>query len=73
MDVMTPERTDELASLIGDMGTCASSSAEPLRSELAGLGRFAEPALTHVASARLTPFQRAQVVTLIVQMRKDAR
>jgi hypothetical protein len=70
MDVMTPERSDELASLIRNTSTCVSSSSEPLRGELARLGRFAEPALSHVANTRLSPYQRVQVETLLTELRE---
>ena len=70
MDVLTPERTDELARVIRDMGTCVSSSLEPLRGELARLGRFAEPAMSHVADTLQVPSERAKVETLLTELRK---
>jgi len=70
MDVLTPERTDELARVIRDMGTCVSSSLEPLRGELARLGRFAEPAMSHLADTLQVPSERAKVETLLTELRK---
>lgn len=45
MEVLTPEKGDRLRRTIDSLGTCLSIEAEPLRSELDALGRFAEPAL----------------------------
>ncbi|HVC93368.1 MAG TPA: hypothetical protein VND64_06735 [Pirellulales bacterium] len=70
MDVMTPERTDELARIVRDLGTCVSSALEPLRGELARLGRFAEPAMTHVADTLQLPSERAKVEALLAELRK---
>ncbi len=50
MEIMTPEREHRLKAAIEGLGTCLIATAEPIRSEIESLGRFAEPALERLIS-----------------------
>jgi hypothetical protein len=68
METLTPERADRLASAIRQLGTCASLDSEPLKSELAPLGRFAEPALKSLAAMTQDQDCAAQIDVLVRQL-----
>lgn len=69
MEVMTPEKSEELAAAIRQLGTCATVMAEPLRGRLTSLGRFAEPALEFLARTSAEGDYRTQVRSLVAELR----
>jgi hypothetical protein len=73
MEVLTPERADRLVDLVREQGTCFTSSAEPLRSELAQFGRFAEPALDHILRSQPRLDCREQLRTLLDEQRAETK
>jgi hypothetical protein len=70
MEVLTPERTERLANIVREMGTCFSHTAEPLASELATLGRFAEPAIESMLKGVVPADCRPQFETLLSELRR---
>lgn len=73
MEVLTPEAANRLRATIADLGTCLSINAEPLRSELAGLGRFAEPALASLADQTTDQAMRDAIARVQVSLRHKVR
>lgn len=71
MEVLTPERSEQLTRTLAGMGTCASAELEPLQSELARLGRFAEPALASMQQSEADPHRRSQLTSLLDEIRQD--
>jgi hypothetical protein len=69
MEVLTPEQAARLSATIRQLGTCATSQAEPLRSELDRLGRFAEPALEYVTRTSADDDNRARLRSLMAEIR----
>jgi hypothetical protein len=70
MEVLTPERADDLERLVTGLGTCFAMNQEPLRSELAKLGRFAEPALEHMLRSRPNSECRPQLTALLEELKE---
>lgn len=70
METLTPEEGDRLAASIRHMGTCVTTQAEPLRSDLNRLGRFAEPALEFLSRSGLDENGRGQVESLLAELRR---
>ena len=71
MEVLTPEDGARLVGMVRQLGTCCSASEEPLRSELARLGRFAEPALEHLLTTAAVDDCRNQVQAVFEQVRAN--
>ncbi len=70
MEVLTPEQADRIGAALADMGTCTSAQAEPLHSELARLGRFAEPALASMQQSETDIVRRAQLDSLLNELQQ---
>ena len=70
MEVLTPEAADRLTAVTSGLGTCVSIDAEPLRSELDRLGRFAEPALAHLAAYGTDPTTQDAIRRAITMLRR---
>lgn len=73
MEVLTPETGDRLRAAIADLGTCLSIDAEPLRSQLEALGRFAEPALASLLDQTADQAMRDAIGRLQVSMNRKVR
>jgi hypothetical protein len=71
MEILTPEHAQQITSLIHDLGTCVSARVEPLRQELSHLGRFAEPALQHIARNYRDQVQPLHVERLLAELPAD--
>lgn len=70
MEVITPERSADIGRALASMGTCASAQSEPLQSELARLGRFAEPALASMQQSETDQQRRSQLAALLEDIRQ---
>ncbi|HVW39283.1 MAG TPA: hypothetical protein VHB99_18330, partial [Pirellulales bacterium] len=68
MELLPPEECERLLALVGETGSCLSIEAEPLRSELVRLGRFAEPALKYLARSAKDERQRATIEQLTADL-----
>jgi hypothetical protein len=73
METLTPEAADRLSTVINELGTCLAPDAEPLRSELDRLGRFALPALAYLATDAGDPATRDAVRRLRAELKDHAR
>lgn len=71
MEVLTPEAGDRLRSAIDSLGTCLSIDADPLRSELEALGRFAEPALASLLDQMTDGTMREAIGRVQVHLRRE--
>ncbi len=71
IEMMTPQREQHLRSTITALGTCVSSSAEPLCDELRQLGRFAEPALERTLLNTDDPSVRSAVAQILDELREQ--
>lgn len=69
MELMTPEQIDQVTSAATTMGTCASSSCEPMRSIVESLGRFAEPALQYASQQAKTDDVRSTLMQISKEIR----
>jgi hypothetical protein len=68
MEALTPETASRLTAVIDDLGTCASAEAEPLQSELARLGRFAEPALKYLLAQEPDAVRRNAIEQVLARL-----
>jgi hypothetical protein len=73
MEITTPEREHQLQTVIEGLGTCFEAGAEPIRSELQSLGRFAEPALERIIRQTHDDAFRAAAGTLLAALRADRK
>jgi hypothetical protein len=71
MEVLTPEQSQQISGTLAGMGTCATIQSEPLQSEVARLGRFAEPALASMQQAEQDPQRRNQLNSLLEELRQQ--
>ncbi len=71
MEIMTPEREREVQDAVESMGTCLNAAAEPIRSELHSLGRFAEPTLERMAEQSADESFRAAANSVLAAIRAD--
>jgi hypothetical protein len=72
MEVLAPEAGDRVRAAVGALGTCLSVDAEPLRSELGRLGRFAEPALASLIDQTNDPLMRDALGRVLTSLRRGA-
>lgn len=71
MEVLTPEQGTGILAALSSLGTCATTGSEPLRSELARLGRFAEPAVASLHQKESDLQRRGQLAALLEELRQD--
>lgn len=64
MEILAPAEAERLLKLVRESGDCLAIEAEPLRSELTRLGRFAEPALRYLAGCAKEKRERATIERL---------
>jgi hypothetical protein len=72
MEVLAPAAGDRVRAAVGALGTCLSRDAEPLRSELGRLGRFAEPALASLIDQTDDPLMRDALGRVLTSLRRGA-
>lgn len=73
MEVLTPEAGARLRAAIGSLGASLSIDAEPLRSQLGQLGRFAEPALASLVAQTTDRAMRDVIERVQVSLRRKVR
>jgi hypothetical protein len=73
MEIITPERERRIEDAVESMGTCFNAAAEPIRSELESLGRFAEPTLERIASQSTDEPFRSTANSLLAAIRADEK
>lgn len=68
MELFAPAESQRLLALVREAGPCLAVEAEPLRSELTRLGRFAEPALRYLAGCAEDKAERTTLERLAASL-----
>ena len=69
MELLAPTESERLQRIIRESGSCLAIDNEPLRGELARLGRFAEPALEYLSQRADNEQERAAIKRLLSELR----
>lgn len=69
MELLAPAERERLLRIVRELGSCLAFENEPLRGELARLGRFAEPALEYLSQRAGNEQERAAIKRLLSEMR----